>query len=90
MLREDADNANCANLFICEAAYEAAKIGQVGHVMAQVASSNAEAWLTNINLELFNGTSLAGLYGLESNSCTEKFMCHDLPSSYKKPSLLQT
>ena len=85
----EAESIDCANYFICESAYEASKVGAVGHIMAKVASSNAQAWLSNIHLELYNGTTQAGLHGIEAKSCLDKFPCYDQPKSYKKPVLLQ-
>ena len=84
----DAQNIDCANYFICEAASESAKLGQFGQVMAKVASSNAQAWLSNISLELFNGTTQAGLHGIGKKSCFDKFPCYKTAKSYKKPILL--
>ena len=37
---------------MCEAAQEANKMGKAGQILAKVASSNAESWLTSINATL--------------------------------------
>ena len=42
----------CSNYFICQSAEEASKMGGAGQILAKVASSNAESWLTSINATL--------------------------------------
>ena len=37
---------------MCQAAYEASKVGNIGQTLAKVASSNADNWLTGINATL--------------------------------------
>ena len=37
---------------MCEAAFEASKMGNVGQTLAKVASANANNWLTGINATL--------------------------------------
>merc|ERR1740122_653974 len=48
----DAHDKTCSNFFICQAAQESSKAGQFGQLLAKVASSNAESWLTSINATL--------------------------------------
>ena len=94
----DAQDQTCSNYFICQASREASKVGNVGQLLAKVASSNAESWLTNVNSTLHKGTKYAGIkgsdekrvpYGQEDyNSCEKEFPCKNFPKTYKKPKLL--
>ena len=82
----DAHDQNCSNFFICQAAQESRKIGDVGKNLAKIASSNAESWLTNINI----GTKNNGLFGTNQidGGCDFKFPCRNFQKTYKKPKLI--
>ena len=88
----DAHDQNCSNFFICQAAQESRKIGEVGKNLAKVASSNAESWLTSINATLHLGTMNAGLYGVNEiiteQGCELNFPCKKFQKTFKKPKLL--
>ena len=86
----DAQDKICSNFFVCEAAEEASKLGLIGKMLAKVASSNAESWLTNTNSTLHHGTQLAGEYGTLSGNqtCNFKFPCSKYHTTYKKPVLI--
>ena len=63
----DAHDKTCSNFFICQAAQESSKAGQFGQLLAKVASSNAESWLTSIIPEVWLcGLLLKGMVGLSS------------------------
>ena len=96
----DAQDQICSNYFICQASREASKVGHVGQLLAKVASSNAESWLTSVNATLHKGTKYAGIKGSgekvtdhgredqNSASCEKVFPCKNFPKTYKKPKLL--
>ena len=86
----DAHDQNCSNFFICQAAQESRKIGEVGKNLAKVASSNAESWLTSINSTLHSGTKIAGLYGTNQidGGCDLEYPCKNFQKTYKKPKMI--
>ena len=86
----DAEDQICSNYFICQAAQESRKVGEVGQNLAKVASSNAESWLKSINSTLHMGTKIAGLYGANEieNICDLEFPCRSFHKTYKKPKLI--
>ena len=85
----DAHDQICSNFFICQAAQESRKIGEVGKNLAKIASSNAESWLKSINSTLHMGTKIAGLYGTNEidGGCDLEFPCRNFQKTYKKPKL---
>ena len=88
----DAHDKTCSNFFICQAAQESSKAGQFGQLLAKVASSNAESWLTSINATLHMGTMNAGLHGVNEiiteQGCELNFPCKNFQKTFKKPKLL--
>ena len=88
----DAHDKTCSNFFICQAAQESSKAGQFGQLLAKVASSNAESWLTSINATLHMGTMNAGLHGINEiiteQGCELNFPCKNIQKTFKKPKLL--
>merc|ERR1712008_418608 len=86
----DAKDQICSNFFICQAAQESRKIGEVGKNLAKVASSNAESWLTNINSTLHMGTKIAGLHGANEieNICEFEFPCRNFQKTSRRPKLI--
>ena len=88
----DAHDKTCSNFFICQAAQESSRAGQFGQLLAKVASSNAESWLTSINATLHMGTMNAGLHGVNEiiteQGCELNFPCKNFQKTFKKPKLL--
>ena len=88
----DAHDKTCSNFFICQAAQESSKAGQFGQLLAKVASSNAESWLTSINATLHMGTMNAGLHGVNEiiteQGCELNFPCKNIQKTFKTPKLL--
>ena len=87
----DAHDQICSNFYICQAAKESSKTGQVGKILAKVASSNAESWLNSINSTLHMGAKNAGLHGsgefLKEGTCELNYPCKYFHKTYKTPNL---
>ena len=80
----DAADNKCSNYFWCQGAFEAARTGATGQVLAKVASSNADSWLQQISEDLHNGTKEAGIMGAGlEQPCDTLFHCAYYPPSYR-------
>ncbi|KAG7173417.1 hypothetical protein Hamer_G018703 [Homarus americanus] len=82
------DDPGCAKRFLCEGAEEAAAAGQLGEVVANVASQNAGSWLLKVNSTLFADVGSAGQTGAKMKDCAFRFsQCFALPDSYRYPAV---
>jgi len=89
----DAHDQVCSNYFMCQAAFNASKMGDIGLNLAKIASSNADSWLNGINATLHQGTKIAGLHGTnknltEENGCEQSFPCKRFHKMYKNQKLV--
>ena len=84
----DAHDNICSNYFVCEAAREASKLGEIGQILSKVASSNAQSWLLNVDELKHNGTQIAGETGsFKNQDCLHFYPCYKIHETYKKPYL---
>ena len=75
----------CKRWSICEAAREAASLGQVGTIVAKVASLNASGWMKNKYITKGEDVTEAGNMGVAGRNCDVIYKCADSPEHYKFP-----
>lgn len=81
---EETDSQECAALAMCEATSEAARRGEVGRVVAQVAGANAASWLSKA-AGVGGEVTLqeAAQAGLAGDLCDQRWICATRPPHYR-------
>lgn len=86
---EETDSQECAALAICEASTEAARLGEVGRVVAQAAGANAAAWLGKAGVGDENALKEAAQAGHYNGLC-EQWVCEERPQHYRHPATVSS
>ncbi|KAG0718197.1 hypothetical protein GWK47_052890 [Chionoecetes opilio] len=82
-----ANDATCAERFLCEGAEEATAAGDFGQVVASIVSRNAAIWVARGRGDQYEGVGEAMQVGVRGESCADKYpKCLDYPSFYRQPS----
>ncbi|XP_023320981.1 uncharacterized protein LOC111695748 [Eurytemora carolleeae] len=85
MENEEENKSSCAKLSMCEAAREAANLGEIGEVIARVGSMNAVGWLRNMDQKIAKGIKQAGHLGSRKGDCSALYKCSSRPNHYRHP-----
>ncbi|XP_068223799.1 uncharacterized protein [Palaemon carinicauda] len=79
-------DGECAKRFLCEGAHEAASQGQLGKMIAAVASENAASWLIHENRTKYEDVGEGASAGVNGLPCSTSFsQCFNLPVTYRYP-----